>query len=195
LHSGVHATIAGVLIALTIPMGSKKEDEAAASSRSDDEEAAAGHGESHDHHPSRPLHRLEHGLSPWVAYFIMPTFALFNAGVPLADASASPVSLGVFFGLLLGKPVGIVLFSLLAIVLGAATMPRNSNLWHLLGPGILAGVGFTMSLFIANLAFKGVEGQVTLVNQSSLAIFAASISAGVLGIIAMIIASKARKSA
>jgi Na+:H+ antiporter, NhaA family len=105
-----------------------------------------------------PLQRLEHRMHPLVAFGIMPIFALANAGVQLhADqlqGMIAPVSVGVFFGLLAGKVLGVVGITLILIRLKIASMPDGMNLWHLFGAGFLAAIGFTMSLFITDLAFS-----------------------------------------
>lgn len=137
LKSGVHATLAGVLIAFCVPIRDER-----------------GHS---------PLRALEHDLHGPVAYAILPIFAFVNAGLPLADLSfndlAHPVTLGVISGLLVGKPLGILLFTGLAVVLGLARLPQGVNWGQLLGAACACGIGFTMSLFIAGLAFEHGSGQ------------------------------------
>ena len=136
LKSGVHATLAGVLIALCIPM------------RDQD-----GHS---------PLQSLEHDLHAPVAFVILPVFAFANAGLALGDISwidiTNPVTFGIILGLLLGKPVGILLFVGLSVVSGFATLPKDVNWSQLLGAAFACGIGFTMSLFIAGLAFEHSSG-------------------------------------
>ena len=136
LKSGVHATLAGVLIAFCIPMR--------------DEE---GHC---------PLRELEHNLHGPVAFVILPAFAFVNAGLSLSgvslDAMVHPVTLGVTAGLALGKPLGIVIFTGLAIAMGLARLPKDVNWTQLLGVACACGIGFTMSLFIAGLAFEHGSG-------------------------------------
>jgi NhaA family Na+:H+ antiporter len=138
LKSGVHATLAGVVLALFIPL--KSAGEAAA-------EAEA----------ARPAIRLEHAIKPWSAWFIMPVFAFANAGLPLAGLSlaslAAPLPLGIVAGLFLGKQIGIMLGAGLLIMLGIAAMPAGGSWGRLYGVAILGGIGFTMSLFIGTLAF------------------------------------------
>ncbi len=162
LRSGVHATLAGVVLALTIPLRPTP-------GRPDDEQAS-------------PLHRLEHTLHLPVGFLIVPIFGLANAGVPIlglsADALAAPVTLGVAFGLVVGKVVGVLGFSLLAIRLGLADMPAYAGRLQLLGVALLCGVGFTMSLFITLLAFPADEA---LQAQAKLGILAGSFVAGALG--------------
>ena len=132
--SGIHATIAGVLLASTIPHRIKDKDFSL-------------------------LIKLEHAISPYVAFLIMPIFAFANAGVSLMGLSLSsllePVPLGILLGLFVGKQVGVMVLSYLAVKLGAAQMPDNSSWLSLYGVSILTGVGFTMSLFVGNLAFAG----------------------------------------
>ena len=130
--SGIHATIAGVLLASTIPHRIKEKDFSL-------------------------LIKIEHAISPYVAFLIMPLFAFANAGVSLEGLTISslmmPVPLGILAGLFIGKQVGVMLFSYLAVNLGMAQMPDNSSWLSLYGVSILTGIGFTMSLFVGNLAF------------------------------------------
>ena len=133
-ESGIHSTISGVLLATTIPHRKHEKDYSL-------------------------LLKLEHILSPYVAFGIMPLFAFANAGVVLNDISIntilSPVPLGIVCGLFFGKQIGVFLFSFLAVKLKLAEMPTNSNWIKFYGVGILTGIGFTMSLFVGNLAFFG----------------------------------------
>ena len=131
-NSGIHATIAGVLLAITIPHRKKEKDFSL-------------------------LIKLEHAISPYVAFGIMPLFAFANAGVSLEGLSFSSlldkVPLGIVLGLFLGKQLGVFLFSYISIKLKFAQMPSNSNWYNFYGVGVLTGIGFTMSLFVGNLAF------------------------------------------
>ena len=131
-QSGVHATISGVLLATVIPHRKKNEEYSL-------------------------LTKIEHNISSYVAFGIMPLFALANAGVSLdginLESLLSPVPLGIVLGLFVGKQIGVFLFSIIAIKLKIAQMPNNANWMSFYGVGILAGIGFTMSLFIGNLAF------------------------------------------
>lgn len=158
LKSGVHPTLAGVMLAFAIPFSPRAEDE------------------------TSPSHRLEHALHRPVAFLVLPLFALANTGVVLgADWSAGLVTangLGIIAGLLLGKPLGIVLASLLAVRMGWCRLPAELTWKHLLGAGLLGGIGFTMAIFIANLAFSG---RPELVDASKMAILAGSLAAGVAG--------------
>lgn len=194
LTSGVHATIAGVLTAMTIPARSvlDKERFVAAGrgfldvvgdgdSERDQEAAAVRALEISCEHVQTPLLRLEHALHPWVAFAVMPIFALANAGIPLgADfvaALTTPVTLGVFFGLIIGKQVGVTLFAWLTVRSGLATLPESMSWRSVYGLAWLAGIGFTMSMFIAGLAFGSAD---TLV-ESKAGILTASMVAGMAG--------------
>ena len=136
LKSGVHATLAGVLIAFCIPM--------------------------RDEHDESPLQDLENNLHGPVAFAILPIFAFANAGLSFAGISLNdlthPVTMGVVTGLLIGKPLGILLFVGLAVILRLAQLPKNVNWYQLLGVAFACGIGFTMSLFIAGLAFEHGSG-------------------------------------
>ena len=131
-NSGIHATIAGVLLAMTIPHRKKEKDFSL-------------------------LIKVEHAISPYVAFGIMPLFAFANAGVSLEGLSLlsllDKVPLGILLGLFVGKQLGVFVFSYLSIKMKIAQMPNNSNWYNLYGVGILTGIGFTMSLFVGNLAF------------------------------------------
>jgi len=160
LQSGIHATVAGVLLAITIPARRRGAVES-------------------------PMLRFEHALMPWNKYLIMPVFALSNAGVLLATGAArslsDPISLGVIFGLVFGKPIGIVLFSWLATRSRIAMMLDGISWRQITGVGLLGGIGFTMSLFIANLAF----GDTPALKMAKVGILAASIISGVAGAIVL----------
>jgi NhaA family Na+:H+ antiporter len=136
LKSGIHATIAGVLLALTIPL-------------------RLSLGEPDD--PTSPLHRLEHAIHPWSAYLVLPVFGFANAGVSFAGMSTQmlldPVTLGVALGLFLGKQAGVFGAILAAVKLGLAQRPAHAGWWQIYGLSLLCGVGFTMSLFVGLLAF------------------------------------------
>jgi len=155
LSSGIHPTISGVLLAFAIPF----------------RRAMIGH----------PSERLQHVLHKPVAFLIMPLFALANTGIRLSPGWAhsllSANSMGVLTGLVIGKPVGVVLFSLLAIRAGWSRLPADMNRRHLLGLGLLAGIGFTMSIFISNLAFENP----LFVLEGKMAILVASFVASLLG--------------
>jgi NhaA family Na+:H+ antiporter len=154
-HSGIHATIAGVLLALTVPTNPVKE--------------------------TSPLEKLEHMIVRPVNFLIMPIFAIANTNIQfenkMLDGLNSPLGYGIILGLVLGKPVGVTLFSWFAIKLGWAKLPNKANLKHIFGLGLLAGIGFTMSIFIALLSFSNPEFKV----EAKFAILVASIFAGVSG--------------
>ena len=156
-HAGVHPTVAGVLVGFLTP---------------------AGTAETQD---SAPLTRWEHALTPWNAFLIMPVFALANAGIPLSAESflqlTSPIGLGIIAGLFIGKPLGICLMVYLLIRTGLARMPEGVRPSHFLGAGVLAGIGFTMSLFLAALSFSTPEDLIT----AKAAIVTASLLSGILG--------------
>jgi NhaA family Na+:H+ antiporter len=158
LKSGVHATLAGVVLAFFIPIKSVGEAD-----------------------EKRPSIRLEHALKPWSAWFIMPVFAFANAGLPLGALSLSsllqPVALGVATGLFVGKQIGILLGAGLLIVLRIAAMPAGGSWRHLHGVAILGGIGFTMSLFIGTLAFDAAARQ----TQVKLGVLAGSLLSAVIG--------------
>jgi NhaA family Na+:H+ antiporter len=205
LHeSGVHATLAAVAFGLVTPshaflrpshFGPRARDlvaqvevaqAAEARPHDDDEEASEAQALndlitlSAESQP--PLDRLEHQLLPWTTFVIIPIFALANAGVrvgwdDLTSAFSEPVTLGVLFGLVVGKPVGIVLFSLIAVRLGIGKQPAGSTWPQIIGVGMLGGIGFTVALFVTELAFE--PG--TLADQAKIGILAASTIAGVAG--------------
>jgi NhaA family Na+:H+ antiporter len=141
-------------------------------------------------HAEAPLQRLEHSLEYPVAYAIMPLFALANAGVRLGGGSNlfHPVSLGIIAGLVLGKQLGITFFTWLNVRLGLATLPDGVTWAHIYGVGWLTGIGFTMSLFIASLAF----GVSPLLNTAKVGILTASVIAGVGGWLILRASSSAR---
>ena len=136
------------------------------------------------------MHKFESALHPWVTFLIMPVFALANSGVELSGGlfqdSIPPVAVGVFFGLLLGKPVGIFLFSLLSVKLKLAELPVGTKWKQILALGVIAGIGFTMSIFIDSLAF---EDQ-TLINIGKAAILGTSSLAALLGLVAVSLTCK-----
>jgi Na+/H+ antiporter NhaA len=158
LKSGVHATIAGVLLAFTIPFTAKADDE------------------------KSPSHKLEHFLHKPVAFIILPIFALANTGIVIgdgwADSFSSTNSFGIMAGLIAGKPIGITLFSFIAVSIGICRLPLDLNWKHIFGAGLLGGIGFTMSIFITNLAFVGNN---ETINASKMSILLASLTAGTIG--------------
>ena len=200
LKSGVHATVAGVLVAMTVPVRTridthefldrgrklldafdKTGEEGPGVVTSDRQQALIQDLETTCQHAQSPLQRMEGSLQHWVAFLIIPIFALANAGIRLeGDIGAAfthPVTLGVILGLVLGKPIGISLFAWLAVRSGIAALPPGVS-WRALGAvSWLGGIGFTMSLFISDLAFT--DG--AHVNEAKIGIFTASVLAGILG--------------
>lgn len=158
LQSGVHATIAGVLLAFAIPYSAQCDDEAS------------------------PSHRLEHLLHQPVTFLVLPVFALANTGIVVAAGWTGQLlsanSMGIMLGLTVGKPLGITALSVIAVALGLCRLPADLAWRHVIGAGLLGGIGFTMSIFITNLAFGG---QAEAVDASKIAILLASLTSGVLG--------------
>lgn len=202
LSSGIHATIAGVLLAATVPASArvkrghflkasrkaldhfeKAGDDGSTPRESSEQRAAAFALKTNVNQTLPPLHRMEHALGPWCAFWIIPIFALANAGLKMSGDMGSmvsdPVTLGVFFGLCIGKPVGVVLFSWLACKAGLAALPPMTTWRHIIGAGCLSGIGFTMALFIANLAFKD---DAMHLDASKLGILSASLVATIAGL-------------
>ncbi|WP_421281112.1 Na+/H+ antiporter NhaA [Aeromonas taiwanensis] len=161
LKSGVHATLAGVIVGFMIPLNGKRY--------------------------ASPLKHLEHVLHPWSAFLILPLFAFANAGVSLEGISLSallsPLPMGIILGLFVGKPLGIFTISWLAVKLGVAQLPKGVNFKQIFAVSILCGIGFTMSMFIASLAFE--HGGVDYGSYSRLGILAGSTLAAVAGYIAL----------
>ncbi len=158
LKSGIHATIAGVMLAFAIPFSARDGDAAS------------------------PSHRLEHFLHKPVAFVILPIFALANTGISIGtdwlQSLASTNSAGVIAGLVAGKPLGVTLLCLIAISTGICHLPPGLKWRHVVGAGMIGGIGFTMSIFIANLAFAG---HTAAINASKMAILVASLTAGIIG--------------
>lgn len=202
VYSGVHATIAGVLIALTIPARTKIDENSylerlsALLDRYKKQETDPGSslltkGQVHvlseitelNERAHTPLQRLEHTLHPVTAYFILPLFALSNAGVHIdgkvIDMLFHPISIGISLGLVLGKLLGISLFSRMIVGLKLASLPEGVRWSHIYGAGLLAGIGFTMSMFISDLAF--VEDK--YIQIAKVGIMAASLLSAVLGML------------
>jgi len=198
LGSGVHATVAGVLAAMAIPARpripsgdflarARNHLERFAASPQDDirvdreKQAAIDGMRKVGLLATTPLQRIEQALHPYVAYGVMPLFALANAGVRLsgpAGAFVDPVSLGVLLGLVVGKQIGVFLASFTMFRLGLSALPAGTRLIHFYGVSCLAGIGFTMSIFMAALAFAG---QPVFETEAKVAILAASTVAGLLG--------------
>jgi len=177
--SGIHATVAGVWLAFAIPLATGRKTlprPQPADAHGEEAEAALERLEAEAALAQSPLHRLEHALHPWVAYGILPVFAFMNAGVALSGTGLGPVALGAFLGLVLGKPLGILLFAYGAVRAGLARLPAGVGWRAVLGAGTLAGIGFTMALFIAGLAFGP-----QLLDQAKVGVLAASLAAAALG--------------
>ncbi len=172
LQSGIHATLAGVILALCIPMGDPQKKY------------------------KSPLLHLEEKLHPWVAFAVVPIFGFANAGVSLAGISPrdllDPVPLGVTLGLLLGKQLGVFGLAALAIRFGLAKLPEGSNWVQLYGVALLCGIGFTMSLFIGALAFPGAPH---LVDEVKVGVLMGSILCAILGVVVLIKAGRQKASA
>jgi NhaA family Na+:H+ antiporter len=158
LKSGVHATIAGVMLAFAVPFSAKAEDN------------------------ESPSHRLEHFLHKPVAFFILPIFALANTAVFIGgdwmQSLNSTNSLGIAVGLLIGKPLGITIMCGVAVAMGICRLPTDLKWGHIIGAGMLGAIGFTMSIFITNLAFTG---DAQTINASKIAVLLTSLLAGVMG--------------
>lgn len=209
-YSGIHPTIAGILLAFTIPasyridkdqftdklkrlyrsllktdsismaMNTKEEDELLSGIRSAGDAARS------------PLQKIEHGLHDFTYFIIMPLFAFANAGITIEgdflDLLLGPLSLGIILGLVVGKFVGISLFTRILVALGLADLPAGSNWKQIYGSSILAGIGFTMSLFISELAYENPEYQ----NQAKAAILVASVLAATIGLVVIRFTNKVR---
>ncbi|RRA92299.1 Na+/H+ antiporter NhaA [Paenimyroides viscosum] len=154
-HSGIHATIAGVMVAMTLP--------------------------TNDTAVESPLERLEHALIKPVNFFIIPLFAFANTNITwqseMVHGLTAPLGLGIFFGLFFGKPIGILLTSWVCTRLGIASLPEGSTWMHIIGVGMLAGIGFTMSIFISILSFK----EPLFVSEAKISVLLTSIIAGTIG--------------
>jgi NhaA family Na+:H+ antiporter len=198
-ESGIHATLAGVVLGLLTPARSFYEPsqfpatadelvmrfrEASVRANGDEQQGVLGQIEDLAQGTEAPLERLERKLHPWVSYAIVPIFALANAGVEISGGVAesaleSPVTLGVAIGLLAGKPVGIVAFTWLAVRLGLGRLPSGTTWAHIVAVGLLGGIGFTVSLLITSLAFE----DAALVDEAKLGVLGASAIAGAVGFV------------
>jgi NhaA family Na+:H+ antiporter len=170
LKSGIHATLAGVALALTIPLQAKPKK-----TRAEDS----------------PLHRLEHALQPWVAYAVIPIFGFANAGLPLGGLSfdylLSPLPLGIAMGLFVGKQLGVFAFAEIAIRLDLADMPAGASRLQCYGVALLCGIGFTMSLFIGALAFPDQE---ELMNATKIGVLLGSALSALAGYLLLSVAPR-----
>lgn len=210
--SGIHSTIAGVLLAFAIPSGSRvnldnffdwsnKRLRMANSFYEGDETPLVAQKDyittvsslsKISKQAVPPATRLEHKLYPWVYFLILPLFALTNAdvavtGLDFATVTSSPVVLGVFCGLVLGKPIGIMLFSFITVKTKIASLLEFVTWRHMLGASVLGGVGFTMAIFVANLAYA----DALLITEAKLSILVASTVAGVIGFVLLLLQAKA----
>ena len=210
--SGIHSTIAGVLLAFAIPSGSRvnldnffdwsnKRLRMANSFYEGDETPLVAQKDyittvsslsKISKQAVPPATRLEHKLYPWVYFLILPLFALTNAdvavtGLDFATVTSSPVVLGVLCGLVLGKPIGIMLFSFITVKTKIASLPEFVTWRHMLGASVLGGVGFTMAIFVANLAYA----DALLITEAKLSILVASTVAGVIGFVLLLLQAKA----
>ena len=202
-NSGIHATLAGVILAFTLPGRSDislsslgdwlHQESAELDDMYDDESHILGQ---HDftekaymaervlHHATPPLQRVERYFSVFTNFFVLPVFAFVNAqirlvGVDMGAVLASPVTKGVYFGAVLGKPIGIVLVTLVLVKLGVSRLPKGMDLKQVVTMGIMGGVGFTMSILISGLAYTDTQEQL----EAKCAILAASITSAILGLI------------
>jgi NhaA family Na+:H+ antiporter len=204
LGSGVHPTVAGFVVAMFIPAKGKYDTDIFVKKvkeimdKFQCEEQSCGYSILLDrghlnavhslevacHEVETPLQRLEHFLHPWIAFLLLPLFAFANAGlslkgIDLASIVLQPLTLGITLGLFLGKPIGIAIFSFLAVKTGIAVLPADVRWSHIIGAGMLGGIGFTMSLFVSGLSFASPE----LLNYAKLGILLGSILAAVAGIV------------
>ena len=206
LESGIHSTIAGVFVAAIVPSSPriKREDFVAAVqdrihdlklaiSKDDDDKAQSMVAQIDDlsRDTEEPLERLEEVIHPWVSFLILPVFALANAGIvftsdSLSDSVESPIALGIAVALLAGKSIGIFSFTWLAVRLGLGQLPGAVGWMHVLGIGFLAGIGFTVAIFITGIAFE----DPVLIDQAKFGIFGASIIAGLVGYLVLRIAGR-----
>ncbi len=205
--SGVHATIAGVLLAMTIPAHARvnavnyvfstrkaldvfanaHDDPEFAVTESSERRAAVNAIMNNSRLVMPPLHRIEHVLHPWAAFVIIPIFALANAGIPIhggvTENLSDPAAIGIILGLFVGKPLGIIVLCWIAVLMGIATLPRGVSWRHILGAGMLGGIGFTMAIFIANLAYASSQ---THLEHAKLAILVASALSAIGGAIVLL---------
>jgi NhaA family Na+:H+ antiporter len=204
LGSGVHPTVAGFVVAMFIPARGKYDTDRFVKKVKEIldefhcEEQSCGYSillnqghlsavhslELACHDVETPLQRLEHSLHPWIAFVLLPVFAFVNAGLSLEGVSfasliAQPLTMGITLGLFFGKPLGITLFSFLAVKTGVAVLPSKVRWSQIIGAGMLGGIGFTMSLFVSNLSFVSPE----LLNYSKLGILLGSVFSAAVGLL------------
>ncbi|MEA3438070.1 MAG: Na+/H+ antiporter NhaA, partial [Thermodesulfobacteriota bacterium] len=196
-ESGIHATIAGVIVGLLTPTNAWISEgrlhkivnssmcflQGEGWSSSSERYAALRRMERAARKTISPLERFETDLHPWVGFVIMPVFALANAGVTIQISDfTTPVAIAVIMGLFVGKPVGIVLFSWIGVKSGLAKLPEGVNWSMITGGGFLAGIGFTMAIFIASLALDG-----DLLSAAKVGILAGSVLSAVVGVILLVL--------
>lgn len=204
LGSGIHPTVAGFVVAMFIPARGKYDTDRFVKKVREIldefhcEEQSCGYSillnQGHlnavhalalaSHEVETPLQRMEHSLHPWIAFGLLPVFAFVNAGLSLkginvASVLAQPLTIGIALGLLVGKPVGVTLFSFLAVKTNIAVLPAGVRWSHIIGAGMLGGIGFTMSLFVSNLSFVSPD----LLNYSKLGILLGSILSAAAGLL------------
>ena len=204
LGSGVHPTVAGFVVAMFIPARGKYDTDRFVNRVQEImnefhcEEQSCGYSillnrghlnavhslELACHDVETPLQRLEHFLHPWIAFGLLPIFAFANAGLSLegigfANLVAQPLTMGITLGLFIGKPLGVALFSFLAVKTGIAVLPAEVRWSHIIGAGMLGGIGFTMSLFVSGLSFVSPE----LLNYSKLGILLGSVLSAAAGLL------------
>ncbi len=202
LGSGVHPTIAGVIVSLFVPARGRYDTDnflqnvKNITEKFECEEQSCGYSillnqdhlhavqamELACHDVETPLQRLMHALHPWVAFLILPFFALGNTGltfhnIVFSELFSSPVIIGIIFGLVFGKPIGIMLFSYVSVKTGIASLPQDVRWSHIFGGAMLGGIGFTMSLFLADLSFSGAQ----TLNYARIAILTGSILSAAIG--------------
>jgi NhaA family Na+:H+ antiporter len=202
LGSGVHPTIAGVIVSFFVPARGRYDTDnflqniKKITEKFECEEQSCGYSillnqehmyavqalEMACHDVETPLQRLMHALHPWVAFFILPLFAMGNAGlifrgIVFSEAVSNPVILGIIFGLVVGKPIGILLFSYLSVKTGIASLPQEVRWSHIFGGAMLGGIGFTMSLFLSELSFSDPH----IIDYARIAILAGSILSALFG--------------
>lgn len=209
LKSGVHATLAGILLAFTIPARANRNvvefvrsnttllkqlvnspEEQKVINKEKHIQASVSAIEGNCIEVISPLQRLEHAFHPWVAYLIVPLFAFANAGVLVSSDLLThlfdPISLGIILGLFIGKPIGIFLFSYIGVYLGIAQKPTELYWSQIVGIGFLGGIGFTMSFFVSQLAFT----DPSVLSLAKVAVLIASIGSGVLGFVILKVFSR-----
>jgi NhaA family Na+:H+ antiporter len=195
--SGIHATLTGVVLGLLTPTGRWVSDDRLQAivdrvvpepTDEPDHQSDMTEGRKAFRETLSPVERLEMMLHPWVSFAIMPLFAFANAGMPLSSADfGSPVTFAIFVGFAIGKPIGIVTFGWLAVRSGLASRPPDMGWGMLAGGGLLAGIGFTMALFIADLAFDD-----ALIDAAKLGILSASVASAAAGLAVLAWATRSK---